>query len=291
MGLYALWRWSSLPTYEVNAADSSTTSPIEESTAQSELPVITRAEVERHASRETGIWVTYKDNVYDITTFVDSHPGGPKKIMLAAGKAIDPFWSVYQVHMSSEDAKQQLDEMRIGRLDEKDRLPTGNADAADAFSNDPWSDRSPLLKINSRKPFNAEPLINMLTDNFYTPNSIFMVRNHLPVPEVDVENYKLGVEGEGLQPFELTLEELKTKFPQQTISATMQCAGNRRSELSKAKTVRGLGWGQAAISTATWKGVKLRDILLYAGYTPDCAARHIEFEGLDKDMEGEYIIS
>ena len=70
----------------------------------------------------------------------------------------------------------------------------------------------------------------------------------------------------------------------------MQCAGNRRSELSKAKTVRGLGWGHAAISTATWKGVKLRDVLLYAGYRPDGGVRHIEFEGLDKDMAGEDVL-
>lgn len=33
-----------------------------------------------------------QDGVYDITKFVANHPGGKDKIMLAAGKAIDPFW-------------------------------------------------------------------------------------------------------------------------------------------------------------------------------------------------------
>ena len=285
VGLYTLWNQSSRRrTYEVNAAGKK-----EDSEEESELLVFTRAEVECHASRETGIWVTYKDCVYDITDFVDSHPGGSKKIMLAAGKAIDPFWSVYQVHLTSNDAKELLDEMKIGRLDEKDRVSIEQTDSSDVFSNDPWSDRSPLLKINSRKPFNAEPPLDVLADNFYTPNSIFFVRNHLPVPEIDVRKYKVEIKGEDLQSLQLSLEELKTKFPQYTVSATMQCAGNRRSELSKAKTVRGLEWGQAAISTATWTGVKLRDILLHAGHKPNSTARHIEFVGLDKDMTGEYI--
>ena len=288
LGLYTFWKRSSIK-YTVDAAYSSDVSPTI-GTSATELPVISRADVERHASRETGIWVTYKGFVYDITEFVDSHPGGSEKIMLAAGKAIDPFWSVYQVHLTINDAMELLAEMQIGRLDEKDLAPVEQTDCSDVFSKDPWNDRSPLLTVNSLKPYDAEPPLSILVDNFYTPNSIFFVRNHLPVPQIDVKKYKLGIEGEGLQSFQLTLEELKTKFPQHTVSATIQCAGNRRSEMSKVKTVRGLGSGQAAISTAKWKGVKLRDLLLHAGYKPGSAVRHIEFMGLDKDMTGSLCV-
>lgn len=38
-----------------------------------------------HKTKKEGIWVTYKDGVYDITDFVDGHPGGSKRIMMAAG--------------------------------------------------------------------------------------------------------------------------------------------------------------------------------------------------------------
>ena len=41
----------------------------------------------------------------------------------------------------------------------------------------------------------------------------------------------------------------------------MQCAGNRRSEMNKIKMVKGLNWGAAAISTAEWTGVLLKDVL------------------------------
>lgn len=44
-------------------------------------------------------------------------------------------------------------------------------------------------------------------------------------------------------------------------------AGNRRTEMSKIKTVKGLAWDQGAIGTAVWGGARLRDVLLAAGVT------------------------
>lgn len=40
------------------------------------------------------IWMTYGGIVYDVTDFVDNHPGGSDKIMSAAGSAIEPYWYV-----------------------------------------------------------------------------------------------------------------------------------------------------------------------------------------------------
>lgn len=52
--------------------------------------------------RSAGIWVTYKDGVYDVTKFVDAHPGGAARLMLAAGGALDPFWAMYQQHNTEQ---------------------------------------------------------------------------------------------------------------------------------------------------------------------------------------------
>lgn len=46
--------------------------------------------------------MTYKDGVYDVTKFVEQHPGGLARIMLAAGGAIDPFWAMYQQHNTDQ---------------------------------------------------------------------------------------------------------------------------------------------------------------------------------------------
>ena len=48
-------------------------------------------EISKHNNKKDGIWVTYKDSVYDITNFINSHPGGKDKILLAAGKGVEPY--------------------------------------------------------------------------------------------------------------------------------------------------------------------------------------------------------
>ena len=45
------------------------------------------SQVAKHKTKQDRIWVTYKDGVYDITDFVEGHPGGSARIMMAAGAA------------------------------------------------------------------------------------------------------------------------------------------------------------------------------------------------------------
>ena len=84
---------------------------------QNKSPVFTSEEVEEHNSPEKGIWVTYKGQVYDITEFIASHPGGPSKIVLAAGGSLEPFWALYAVH-NNQHVLDILEEYRIGSLKE-----------------------------------------------------------------------------------------------------------------------------------------------------------------------------
>ncbi|XP_048379537.1 sulfite oxidase, mitochondrial [Stegostoma tigrinum] len=243
--------------------------------------IYTRQDVAKHKTLADGVWVTYKTGVYDITKFVDLHPGGDK-IMLAAGGAIEPFWAMYAVH-NQEHVYSILEEYRIGELSLEDQKQT-IVDVDDPYGNEP--PRHPVLKVNSLKPFNAEPPLELLSENYITPNEIFFKRNHLPVPDVDPKKYRLQIMGEGLKSIKLTLDDLKTKFPKHTITATLQCAGNRRSEMNAVHLVKGLNWGMAAIGNATWSGAKLSDVLKYAGLPENTNAKHVQFEGLDKDLSG-----
>lgn len=65
------------------------------------FPIIRREEIEKHKTASTGIWVTYKDGVYDVTEFVSAHPGG-NKILLAAGGPLEPFWAMYAQHKQKQ---------------------------------------------------------------------------------------------------------------------------------------------------------------------------------------------
>lgn len=59
-----------------------------------------------------------------------------------------------------------LEKYRIGNLDASDQ---GEAvkNVGDPYSDEPK--RHPALKPSSKKPFNAEPPLSILADNFITP--------------------------------------------------------------------------------------------------------------------------
>ena len=95
-------------------------------------------------------------------------------------------------------------------------------------------------------------------------------------------------------PLVLTMDQI-VALPARTLTVTMVCAGNRRKEQNMHKKSQGFNWGAAAVSTAMWTGVLLRDLLLLAGLDeadPLNATRHVRFCGppgeLPKGSDGRY---
>lgn len=82
------------------------------------LPTFTRAEVEAHNS-ETSCYVTIDDAIYDITDFVESHPGGPELVLEYAGKDIKEILRDPLSHTHSESAYEILEETLVGFVSEK----------------------------------------------------------------------------------------------------------------------------------------------------------------------------
>ncbi|KAM8990476.1 sulfite oxidase, mitochondrial isoform 1-T2 [Ara ararauna] len=246
-------------------------------------PRYTREEVGRHRSPQDRVWVTHGTDVFDVTDFVELHPGGAEKLLLAAGGALEPFWALYAVH-NQPHVLELLREFKVGELS-PDEAPPDPTAAQDPFAGDP--PRHPGLRISSRKPFNAETPAELLAERFLTPNELFFTRNHLPVPTVDPGSYRLRVEGPEGRVLSLSLSELRSRFPKHEVTATLQCAGNRRSEMSRVRPVKGLPWDIGAIGTARWGGARLRDVLLHAGFGEERAGEwHVCFEGLDADPGG-----
>ena len=117
--------------------------------------------------------------------------------------------------------------------------------------------RHPGMILNSLAPFDAETPPELLVYHFKTPNEIFYVRNHLPVPLIEEKDHELNIEVPEMEGINFTLEDLKTKFKKTTIVATMQCAGNRRRDMNTHKKIFGANGGHTAISNAEWGGVLL----------------------------------
>jgi sulfite oxidase len=139
--------------------------------------------------------------------------------------------------------------------------------------------KDPRLLVRQESPFNGGPPPEAMRRDFVTPAELFFVRNHGEVPTVDPAAFRLEVKGDVERPLALSLAELAA-FPRHEVTATIQCAGNRRSELAAAKPIpHELPWENEAVSTARWAGIRLADLLHAA--RPTAAARHAAFCGLD----------
>jgi sulfite oxidase len=136
------------------------------------------------------------------------------------------------------------------------------------------------LIVHEDEPFNAETRPEALAEDSVTATDAFYVRDHGPVPEPDPATWHLRVDGEVDRPLELSFTTLKEAFRERTVTATLQCAGNRRRGLMAIRDIPGESpWGPGATGTATWTGVSLADVVALAGPKPGAA--HVGFEGAD----------
>ena len=78
-----------------------------------QLPTIPRADVARHSTSKS-CYVTIGANVYDITSFVDDHPGGGELILEYGGKDVSEIMNDEISHTHSETAYEILEERLIG---------------------------------------------------------------------------------------------------------------------------------------------------------------------------------
>ena len=84
-----------------------------------------------------------------------------------------------------------------------------------AFDSDkPQNDRAGPLIVRQKEPENLEMPFREL-NSFITPTDRFYVRNHFPIPKIDVQSWRLRVEGAVEKPLELSYAEL-TRLPVHT---------------------------------------------------------------------------
>src|SRR5262245_3176646 len=138
------------------------------------------------------------------------------------------------------------------------------------------------LIVRSAKPLNADPALHDLVADWVTPVERFYVRNHGATPTIDVDAFRLSIEGLIDKPLQLSVTELVERFPVANATATLTCAGNRRSEFQGPK-IAGVAWGAGAIGNATWSGISLASLLRHAGIRE--GATHVWFEGADQIVD------
>jgi DMSO/TMAO reductase YedYZ molybdopterin-dependent catalytic subunit len=134
------------------------------------------------------------------------------------------------------------------------------------------------LLRQGREPQNlATP--TSLFDRLITPTPSFFVRSHFGPPALD-PNRAVAIEGLVASKLTFTAADLKKSFPEVTLTAVLQCAGNGRA--FHVPRVPGLQWEHGAVGQATFTGVRLRDILLKARLGAENAkGTHVHLLGAD----------
>ncbi|ATY66739.1 Cytochrome heme-binding site [Cordyceps militaris] len=90
------------------------------------LPTFTAAEVATHSSAAS-CYVTIGNKVYDVTDFVDSHPGGADLLIDYAGRDVADILKDATSHPHSEAAYEVLDDSLVGFV----RSPTADGPASE----------------------------------------------------------------------------------------------------------------------------------------------------------------
>jgi DMSO/TMAO reductase YedYZ molybdopterin-dependent catalytic subunit len=114
-----------------------------------------------------------------------------------------------------------------------------------------------------------------------TPAGLHYLLIHFDIPAVDAATWRLKVGGRVRKPLELSLEQVRSR-PSQTITVTLECAGNGRARLSPRPLSQ--PWLVEAVSTAEWTGTKLAPLLEEAGLGPDVV--EVVFTGADRGIQG-----
>ncbi|XP_029175792.1 cytochrome b5 domain-containing protein RLF-like isoform X2 [Nylanderia fulva] len=90
---------------------------VKDDTASSGSKLFTRAEVAKHADPKD-TWIIIHNNVYNVTSFLNEHPGGEEVLLEQGGNdATEPFEDIGH----STDARLMMESFKIGELIEEER--------------------------------------------------------------------------------------------------------------------------------------------------------------------------
>jgi sulfite oxidase len=131
------------------------------------------------------------------------------------------------------------------------------------------------MLVRSARPEDLEMPLSGFSD-YITPIEHFFVRTHVYAPRVNMNDWRLKVDGEVATPLTMTMEDVK-RLPTVELVSVVECAGNGRGFYRP--SMPGLQWAHGGVGNGRWRGVRLADVLERAGVKD--SARDILFNGAD----------
>ncbi|KAG8869239.1 fatty acid alpha-hydroxylase, partial [Serendipita sp. 405] len=124
-------------------------------------------EIER---KKGNVWITRNGKVYDVTTFVDDHPGGDDLIRQFAGKDIGEAMEDEEEHVHSDSAYTMLEEYLVGKLGKDGQVVSDDWVAEDDFHPDDTNVDDDYLQtefLDLRKPLIRQMWEGNFSKSFY----------------------------------------------------------------------------------------------------------------------------
>ena len=113
------------------------------------LPEYTMEEVEKHDSKEKGVWIVLNNLVYNVTPFLPFHPGGAGFLLEVAG---EDATQEFEAAIHSESARMKTREFVIGKL-KKDKKKKQGLSLPTSFGNPQNNVCLVLLYINRYREY------------------------------------------------------------------------------------------------------------------------------------------
>jgi len=263
-------------------------------------PLFTRAEVAlRDGSRRDGaVWMTYRDGVYDVTEYLQEHPGG-SFLLQGAGGPVEGFWARWAQHHLSWKVEEALERLRIGRLSdyqqEQDEAQRGGGVWEDEQMDECREENRRKAGRYCEMPYVSETKRRELDKTYLTPAEALYVRNHAPVPNVppaDAHEHMISVCHGESEVANMSLADLHSRFPVVSAVAILQCSGNRAADNIAANGVKSSGFlrgpyehiGLGLVGNVCWHGILLADVLREV--LPRSVLRGDNLDGLHATFEG-----
>lgn len=127
--------------------------------------------------------------------------------------------------------------------------------------------KAPLGQVYDLPPNYETPTHHLIGEKNYplTDNEYYYVRYREPMPpKFNEEDFVLRVVGDAIdQEYEFTLQDLRDQFPQESVIAVGECAGQGRGLLRP--MVPGMPWTKGDVGCIEWTGVNLKALLEHVG--------------------------
>ncbi|KZP15956.1 oxidoreductase, partial [Athelia psychrophila] len=140
------------------------------------IRIYTAEDVASHTTASS-CWVSRGGKVFDVSAFLNDHPGGDDLILKYAGQNIEDAMHDKDEHVHSDSAYDMLEEYAIGRLGCEATIVDENWEATDDFHPDDTNSEEDFTKhefLDLRKPL----LMQLLFANF--SKSYYLQQVHQP---------------------------------------------------------------------------------------------------------------